>query len=151
MFFDIALIYDPEARRCDLAIGEDGDLVLDETPITPILLSVGLDRRAAEDDPLPQGRTRFLAPTSFSERRGAPGDALDPAGDRTGSRLWLLDRAKQTEAVLLLFRFWLEEALAWARAETGQPAEIEVDWLRRGTLGYRVMVEDASVSMARAL
>ena len=92
MFFDLALIYEPEARRCDLAIGTDGDLVIDDTSITPVLMSVGLDRRAAEDDPLPAGRTVFLAPSSFSERRGWPGDGLDPRGERIGSRLWLLDR-----------------------------------------------------------
>lgn len=149
MFFDLALNYDAEARRCDLAIGDDGDLVIDETPITPILLSVGLDRRAAEDDPLPQGRSVFLAPASFSERRGWPGDGLDAAGDRVGSRLWLLDRAKTTEATLLLFQFWLEEALAWAELETGEPADIEVAWFARETLTYRVLVADDGVELTR--
>jgi hypothetical protein len=81
MFFDLAIVYDPNKRLCDLALGDDGDLLIDETPITPMLLSIGLDRRAAPDDPLPDGRSQFLAPVSFSERRGCPGDALDlPAG-----------------------------------------------------------------------
>jgi phage gp46-like protein len=148
-FFDLALVYDPETRGCDLALGEDCDLLIDETPITPMLLSVGLDRRAAPDDELPEGRTRFLAPVSFSERRGSPGDALDPRGALAGSKLWLLDRAKQTETAAQLYRFWLEESLAWAKAETGVPAEIEVEWRGRGLLVWRAMVDDVTLSMTR--
>ena len=152
MFFDLAIVYDPNKRLCDLALGDDGDLLIDETPITPMLLSIGLDRRAAPDDPLPDGRSQFLAPVSFSERRGCPGDALDPAGEMTGSRLWLLNRAKATETTRQLTEFWLEEALAWAEPDTGQPAEIEVEWLQTGPtsiLGYRAQVNDASVSLSR--
>lgn len=151
MFFDLALVYDPETRRCDLAIGDDGDLVIDETSITPTLLSVGLDRRAAPDDPLPAGRDLFLTTATFSERRGWAGDALDAAGDRVGSRLWLLDRAKATETTRQLFDFWLQEAMAWAERETGIPAEIETRWLARQTLGWRVMVADDAVEGVRRI
>jgi phage gp46-like protein len=149
MFFDLALKYDSDARRCDLVLGDDFDLVIDETPIPAILLSVGLDRRAAPDDPLPEGRSQFLAPVSFSERRGCAGDALDPYGDLTGSRLWLLDRAKETETTRQLCEFWLQECLSWVKAETGEPAEIEVAWIRAGVLGYRVQVQDESVMLTR--
>lgn len=149
MFFDLALTYDPSTRRCDLAVGDDGDLVVDETSITPVLLSIGLDRRASPDDPLPQSRSEFLT-SSFAERRGWAGDGLDLRGERVGSRLWLLDRAKETETTRLLFEFWLEEALAWAEADIGQPAELEVNWLRPQTLGYRVLVADAALSIAGA-
>lgn len=151
MFYDLALEYDSKTRRCDLVLGDDGDLVIDETPIPAILMSVGLDRRAAPDDPLPDGRSRFLTPSSFSERRGAIADGLNPFGEMTGSKLWLLNRAKQTETTRLMCEFWLAEALAWAEPETGEPAEIEVTWLRPGTLGYRVMVSDSSVSLSRTL
>ncbi|NKM17757.1 hypothetical protein GFM01_07890 [Rhizobium laguerreae] len=149
MFLDLALKYDSEARRCDLVLGDDFDLAIDETPIPAILMSVGLDRRAASDDPLPEGRSQFLAPASYSERRGCAGDALDPYGDMTGTRAWLLDRAKQTETTRQLCEFWLRECLAWAETETGQPAEIEVEWLRAGLLGYRVQVQDESVMLSR--
>jgi phage gp46-like protein len=149
MFFDLALTYDADKRRCDLTLGDDCDLAIDETPIPAVLLSVGLDRRAAPDDPLPEGRSQFLAPVSYSERRGCAGDALDPAGAMTGSRLWLLDRAKQTETTRQLCDFWLQESLAWAATETGEPAEIEVEWVRDGILGYRVQVQDASVTLSR--
>lgn len=151
MFFDLAISYDRNMRRCDLVLGDDGDLVIDETPIPAILLSVGLDRRAAPDDPLPDGRSRFLTPSSFSERRGAIADGINPFGERTGSKLWLLNRAKHTDTTRLMCEFWLAEALAWAERETGDPAEIEVEWLRPGVLGYRVMIADSSVSLTKTL
>lgn len=149
MFYDLALTYDPESRTCDLALGEDADLVIDETPVTPMLLSVGLDRRAAADDDLPDGRSRFLAPISYSERRGGPADALDPAGALIGSRLWLLSRAKQTDTTLALCKFYLEECLAWAKAETGEAAEIEAEWRGAGLLVWRASVADVSISLSR--
>lgn len=146
MFYDVALQFDPMTRRCDLALGADGDLVIDDTPITPILLSVGLDRRASPDDPLPAGRSQFLVQAGFDDRRGAAADALDPNGERIGSRLWLLDRAKQTETTRLLFLSWLDECLAWAATDTGRPAEVDADWLGSGLLGWRVLVDDTAVS-----
>lgn len=149
MFFDLALTYDKEARACDLALGDDCDLAIDTTSLPAVLLSVGLDRRAAADDELPEGRSQMLAPVSFSERRGCPGDALDPFGALTGSRLWLLDRAKQSEETRQIAGFWLSECLEWAEPETGIPPEIEVEWLRRNVLGYRVLVADGSVSLSR--
>lgn len=148
-FFDAALVYDPALRRCDLAVGEDGDLAIDETPVTPMLLSVGLDRRAAPDDPLPLGRSEFLTPAGFGERRGSAGDALDPFGDRAGSRLWLGERAKATETTRLLFQFWLEEALAWVERDTGAPAEIEVWLADRHVLRWRALVGDTTLEQSR--
>jgi len=149
MFFDIALEYDPEARACDLALGEDCDLVIDETPITAMLISVGLDRRAAPDDELPAGRSKFLTPASFSERRGGAGDSLDAFGEFSGSRLWLLDRAKQTETTRQMFIFWLTEALAWAKKETGQAAEIDAEWRGPGLLTWRAVVDDVSITLTQ--
>lgn len=151
MFFDAALEYDPVSKRCDYVIGEDGDLVLDFTPITPILMSIGLDRRAEPDDELPVGRSKFLAPASFSERRGSPCDALDPQGKLAGSKCWLLDRAKETESTKLLYEFWLNQSLEWVEPETGEPPEVDVKWLRPGMLAYRVRVEDVALNISRPI
>lgn len=150
-FFDLALVYDPTTRSCDLALGDDGDLIVDETSLTPMLLSVGLDRRAAEDDPLPAGRSEWLASAGIAERRGWAGDALDTASERIGSRLWLLDRAKATETTRLIFLMWLDEAMAWAKRETGQAAELAAEWLRPKVLGWRVRMGDDSIEMNRRL
>lgn len=149
MFLDLALTFDKTQRRCDLTLAADFDLALDDTPIPAIILSVGLDRRAGDDDPLPEGRSQFLTPASFSERRGAIGDALDPFGQLTGCKMWLLERAKETETTRLMADYWLQEGLSWAQTDTGTPAEIEVAWVAPGVLGYRVMVEDHAVSLTK--
>lgn len=148
-FLDLALTYDATRRCCDLVLDDDFNLVLDETPITPILLSVGVDRRASPDDDLPDGRSQFLAPVSFSERRGALLDGLNAAGDMAGCKMWLLERAKETETTRQLAEYYLAEGLAWAETDTGTPAEIEVWWLRAGVLAYRVLVEDVTLELTR--
>lgn len=151
MFFDLALVFDPETRLCDLALDDDCDLLIDETSITAMLMTVGLDRRAAPDDELPEARSRFLAPISYSERRGCPGDALDPLGELTGVRTWLLDRAKETETTRQLYQFWLEEGFAWTQRELGSAAFIETEWQDGARLVYRCQIDDASLSLSRRL
>ena len=148
-FFDLALTYDATRRCCDLVLDDEFNLVLDETPVTPVLLSVGLDRRASPDDELPEGRSQFLAPISFSERRGALLDGLNAAGDMAGCKMWLLERAKETEATRQLAEYYLAEGLGWAETDTGTRAEIEVWWLRDGVLAYRVLVEDVTLELTR--
>ncbi|RNC91112.1 MAG: hypothetical protein ED558_14255 [Oricola sp.] len=149
--FDAALIFDPATRRCDCALGDDGDLLIDETSVTPMLMSIGLDRRADPDDDLPQGVSSFLTPSSFTERRGSPCDALDADGDLAGSRCWLLDRAKQTETTRRLYAFWLAESLSWADRELGAPAEIAVWWARPQTLAWRVRIDAEEIEAAQSL
>lgn len=149
MFCDLALTYDPESRRCDVTLGDDLDLLIDTTPVSSMLVSIGLDRRADVDDPLPEGRSQFLAPANFSERRGAIADAFEASGRHSGSKLWQLERAKETETTRLLCEFFLEEALDWAIEVTGKPAEIEVTWLRPEVLGFRTLVEDVALSMTK--
>lgn len=144
-FLDAALVYDPTTRRADLELGEDGDLLLDETPVTPMLISLGTDRRAEPDDELPDGVDALNAATSFVTRRGWAGDALDALGRRIGSRLWLLNRAKQTETTRRFCEIWAAEALAWAGLELGRPAEVEAGWLRRGVLKLRCSIDGTTV------
>lgn len=151
MFYDVALIYDPQTLSCDLAIGSDGDLVIDETPITSMLLSVELDRRAALDDELPVARDAFLMQAGIDVRRGSACDCIDPDYARIGSRCWLLERAKETEETRLLFTMWLEEALAWVIRETGKLPTITVQWIRSQTLQWRVQIDDVALSNSRRL
>lgn len=152
MFFDFALQYDPQSLSCDLVIGNDGDLVVDETPATSLLLSVELDRRAAVDDELPQGRDVFLAQqTGIDVRRGSVCDCVDPMFELIGSKCWLLDRAKETEQTRLLFEMWLKQAVQWVKRETGEEAIVTVKWIRPQTLQWRVVVGDFSVSKTRRI
>lgn len=140
-FFDLAFTFDPDTRRCDLQLGADGDLLIDETPATSMMLSYGLDRRARPDDELPSGISELNQPVSFVERRGWAGDALDIDYRQIGCRLWLLDRAKEWPATTLMCTEWLKEGFAWVAEETGKAAEIEVAWVSRGILGNRIVVD----------
>lgn len=133
-YLDLKLEFNPALRGCDFALDESGDLSLDTTPATPMMISLGSDRRARIDDILPSGRDSLNDVRSFSERRGWHGDALDYQGRRIGSRLWLLDRAKQTEQTRILCEEWAKEAFQWVLDETGQEAEITAAWIRSGVL-----------------
>jgi len=146
-WLDLAFVFDPETRRCDLQLGADGDLLLDETPATAMLIAFGSDRRARADDELPSGISDLNQPVSFVERRGWAGDALDAQYRQIGSRLWLLDRAKQTEITRMMCEEWMKEAFGWVAEETSKPALIEVEWLRHQVLGIRVVVDGREVRL----
>lgn len=148
-WLDAQLVFDASTRRCDIDLGADGDLALDETPATPMLISYGSDRRARADDELPSGASELNQPVSFVERRGWAGDALDIAYRQIGSRLWLLERAKESELTRLLVAEWSKEAFAWAADETTAAAEIEVAWLRKGVLGQRIRVDGHDMPVTR--
>lgn len=150
-FFDLAFPYDPATRRCDLQLGPDGDLAIDETPATAMIIAYGTDRRARPDDELPSGISELNQPVSFVERRGWAGDALDIEYRQIGNRLWLLDRAKQSETTRRMCEIWLKEAFEWALEDTGKAAEIEVDWVRDQMLGQRVVVDGRPLVHSRNL
>jgi len=135
MHYGIALSYDQRRRRCDLAF--DGqDFALDATLLTPVLISLGCDRRAHPDDVLPDAVTDDYAPQRLNARRGWCGDALDQQGRLIGSRWWLMLRRKQTEETRRLKESATAEALSWVQ----QPVTITVRWVRQGVLGTLIQV-----------
>lgn len=88
----------------------DGDLAVDRGLTTSVVLSLFTDRRAEDDDKPPSGDPR--------DRRGWWADQFATvAGDRFGSRLWLLDRSKRTNEVTLRAKEYVLEALAWMRED----------------------------------
>lgn len=103
---DIALAFDPLNLTADLTI-VGGRLATDAGLTTAVLVSIFTDRRAEADDPLDP-----LA--DDGDRRGWVGDLLEEPGDRWGSRLWLLARAKLTEETRLLVEQYVAESLSWA-------------------------------------
>ena len=98
----------------------DGLFETDASLYTATVISLFTDARAGKDDELPATETF---------RRGWWGDGVPsagvPAGDRIGSRLWLLSRRKQTEETRLLAVFWTHEALNWT-VEDGHVAAVHV-------------------------
>ncbi len=111
-----------------------GDLTRDMGLETAVVLSLFLDREAHADDALPDGS---------ADRRGWWADAYaGQAGDRIGSRLWLLSREKQLPSVLARAKEYAEEALAWL-VEDGVARSVEVtaEWTKPGMLGLLVRIK----------
>jgi phage gp46-like protein len=101
---DIALAWDLAAGAADMVV--DGpDLRRDDGLETAVLISLFTDRRAHDTDVIPDGT---------DNRRGWWADAFaETPGDRIGSRLWLLDRAKPTATTRQRLEDYAREALAW--------------------------------------
>jgi len=115
---DLALVWADATGDADLAL-IDADLASDVGLETAVMLSLFCHRRAEDDDVPPSGDPR--------DRRGWWADQFaDVTGDRIGSRLWLLDRAKATNEVALRAREYVLEALAWM-IEDRVVASISVD------------------------
>lgn len=145
---DLALAFDATRFACDVVVA-DGDLVVAASPLTPMLATLFSDRRAEADDTLPTGVSPLAAPASWEERRGWVGDALDRAGRRIGTRLWLLDREHDDEITRRRAEIYIAEGFAWAGDEYDITPEIEVAWIDREKLGIRVGVDGRTVSWVR--
>lgn len=130
----IALDWGAGSPTPDLAVTPAGRIARDDGLRSAVLLSLFLDARARPEDPLPDPRD--------GDRRGWVGDALSPdAGDRMGSRLWLLSREKQTEGVRVRAEIYAREALAWLVADGLATAlDVTATWRSRGLLDLRVRV-----------
>lgn len=109
------------------------DLATDNTLRTAVLVSLFSDRRAQTDDALPD---------DTDNRRGWWADAFgDIAGDLTGSRCWLLSRAKQTKETLLNAREYAMEALQWLLDDgIAQALNVSTEWVGAGILGLNISV-----------
>jgi phage gp46-like protein len=151
----LALIYDRATRHADLAFAAGG-LVLDATPLSAALVSLLSDRRARPDDPLPLPAEPTLTPDILNPRRGWAGDALDEGGQRCGSRLWLLSRARESGRTRDRAETYAREALAWA-APLG--LTVSAEWIEgqvragavAGVLGYRARIGRDDLLVERAV
>jgi phage gp46-like protein len=124
---DISAVWDDTVGSVDWLFVAP-DLVNGNDLVTSVIISLFSDASAADDDTIPDGTT---------DRRGWYGD-LDEAF-AIGSRLWLLDRAKQTPETLQRARDYITEALAWMIAD-GVAGSIDVycEWTYKGVLGSRI-------------
>lgn len=123
----------------DLARMGAGERLLPETTLeTAVIVSLLTDRRAAADDALPDApSTAGIIPP---DRRGWCGDAFDP--DRPiGSRLWLLQREKQTEETRRRAIFYAREALQWLVDDSHAVSiSVSAEWAVGGRLNMRVVI-----------
>ena len=101
---DIKYIFDVKTGKTDVSIGEDRDLVQDQGFENAVLVSIGTDKRALDDDVIPDGT---------ENKRGWWGDILNSNGDQIGSRRWLLYRSKLTDDTMNDLEDYDMEALQW--------------------------------------
>jgi phage gp46-like protein len=96
---------------------------------TALLISLFTDRIAAPDDVIPDGT---------NDPRGWWGDAGETV--EIGSRLWLLQRAKQTQETLQRAYDYIVEALQWL-IDDGVVAKFDVlvEWTKASELGAQVV------------
>lgn len=105
------------------------DLASDGGLATAIVISLGTDARADEGDVIPDGS---------DDRRGFWAD--DAASGPTGSKLWLLARAKATDETLRRAHDYAAAALQWlVDDEVVARFDIAPEWTRPGLLGMRVV------------
>lgn len=130
---DIALVFSDSVHAADFNLADD-DLVTDPGLRTAILLSLFTDRRSEDGDDLPVGAT---------DRRGWWADEFnDVAGDKFGSRLWLLARSKREASVLVRAQDYALEALKWLIDDrVALSVDVEAEFLSQGPgLGLTVTV-----------
>lgn len=128
---DIAITWDVAHSRGDISF-VSGDVATGDDLASATLVSLFSDRLANTDDVLPD---------ASSDRRGWWGDdASDPNG-LLGSRLWLLDRSKQTDQVLRAARDYENQALQWM-IDDGVAVSFEayVEWTQPSLLGSLVTI-----------
>jgi len=127
---DIANVWDANIAACDFAMSGTQLAGGADLP-TAILISVFSDRIAETDDALPD---------ASDDARGWWGDMDEPV--RVGSRIWLLERSKQTAQVPLKAKDYLAEALQWL-INDGVVAKFDIDaafegnQLRARVVAYR--------------
>lgn len=128
---DITLHWDIANSRGDIAF-KNGDVVTGNDLATSVLVSIFSDRLANADDVIPDNTT---------DRRGWWGDDASSENGKIGSRLWLLDRAKQLNSVLQAARDYESEGLEWMK-EDGIAADIDIlcEWTRPSMMGSLITV-----------
>lgn len=135
---DISTLWDPAANGGDWSI-EGADLATGDDLATAVLISLFTDRRVDAEDVPPDGT---------SDRRGWWGDS-----GRTyplGSKLWLLERAKQTEETRLRAQDYVAEALQWLiDAGIADSLDVVAAWQRPGFLGVKVTLFEPDGSVLR--
>ena len=132
---DVALTYKEISQELgffDLSLSGP-DLASESGLRTAVIVSLFTDRRANDDDELPDGG---------NDRRGDWEDSYSEIeGDLKGSRLWLLAREKQTTDVVNRAVEYAEEALQWL-LDDGIAASVIVNGIvpQRGVLGLLITI-----------
>ncbi|MXV43900.1 hypothetical protein GS501_02385 [Saccharibacter sp. 17.LH.SD] len=145
--------FSPINGQTDLVITSTGSgrgrVSFDQSLASPLMLAIGSDRRAAPDDTVPPQMT----PLFGAARRGWVGDVLLSVGQRHGSRLWLLERAKRTEATRLAAEDYTNEAVAAIATYHNVEMAVSAAWQHNPSPGLqgvlRINVKAAGTSVTQ--
>jgi phage gp46-like protein len=148
--FDVQLAYNPNLHCCDVVFN-GVDFAIDTTPVSAILMTLLSKRRAAPDEQVPAPVLEWSNPVQFNARGGYPGDALDPTGQLVGSGVWLFQRRLSDEQTRADFAAMLAADLAWLETARGLALQIEVAWVTKQMLGYRVTVGETTIQLKQVL
>ena len=127
---DAALVW--KENEFDLEI-KNQDIVRDDGIRTSVIISLFTDKRVSSDE----------VTSEDPDQRGWWGDMFPEVDqDQIGSRLWLLQRAKQTNETLSRAKEYAEESLQWM-IEDGVAASVTVvvEYLQRGWMKISVDVK----------
>ncbi|MFT9091666.1 MAG: phage GP46 family protein [Gluconacetobacter sp.] len=148
-YVNIAIGWRAASRRGDVRVVASsngrGQIVIDRTPASTFLIAMLSHRRARSDDRIP-GTLNGVAPGGLLAMRGWVGDAVRTDGRRTGSRMWLLEDAKQTEATRQAAIQYLSESVGEIAADHGHDYSVAADWIARGRLRATVVAYGVTVS-----
>jgi len=124
---DVSIIWDVDNSRGDWQFVAPA-LVTGNDLSSAVLLSLFTDRIANTDDVIKDGT---------GDPRGWWGDQGEDVP--IGSRLWLLDRAKQTQDVLNDARDYCIEALQWMIDDQAVASiDVQTQWVRATFLGVQI-------------
>ena len=133
---DRLIAFDPATLSGALVLGDDGAIAMTDGLETAVTISLFTDRRARDDDELPDnsGDRRGWCLT-YRQREA------DPESDEIGSWLWLLGREKQLASVVARARSYAETALAWmVRRKYVRQVTVTAEVTAPGLLGLQVEI-----------
>ena len=129
---DIKILWNNDYLEGDIEY-DNGDLTRELGLETSVLMALFTNRRADEDDPLPDPNN--------DNRQGWWGDEVSEyEDDQIGSKLWLLSRSKTDQDTIIKTEAYAKESLQWM-IDDGVSAKNEVNV-------YRLNRPDGSATLA---
>lgn len=129
---DIKTAFNTALNKGDYLL-ENGSLSQDNGLQTAVIQSLFTDRRARNDDILPDGE---------EDKRGWFGNAYLLETGQLGSRLWLLKREKLTKEIVNRAKEYIEECLQWIIDENiASSLTVITEVSAPGVLGFQVQIE----------
>lgn len=134
---DRLIRFDPASLSGDLVLDTDsGEIVTTDGLETAVTISLFTDRRARDDDELPD---------NSGDRRGwcltHRQQLLDREAEEIGSWLWLLGREKQVGTVVARAKGYAEQALSWmVRRKVAAKVTVTAEITQPGWLGLLVEI-----------